>query len=86
MTSSAGKLHILLSFGDIAERIVLGKSLITEDWRSKKLSNNFALEALLPAGADRSGLSADRLCGHSGGTLSGRDGCGGACDLCVGSL
>ncbi|WP_145985186.1 hypothetical protein [Mycobacterium leprae] len=43
MTSSVGKLRILLSFGDIAEFIALGKSLITEDLRSMKWSNKLCL-------------------------------------------
>lgn len=46
MTSSVGKLRILLSFGDIAEFIALGKSLITEDLRSMKWSNKLCLSNL----------------------------------------
>ncbi|KLO30727.1 DNA-binding protein [Mycobacterium haemophilum] len=46
--SSAGKLRIPLSFGDIAKRVLLGKPLITEELRSEKLSNQVALGALSP--------------------------------------
>jgi amino acid transporter len=46
--SSAGKLHIPTSVGDIAKRIFLGKPLITEELASEKLSNPVALGALSP--------------------------------------
>ncbi|BBZ51461.1 amino acid permease [Mycobacterium heidelbergense] len=48
MTTSAGKLHIPTSVGDIAKRIFLGKPLITEELSSEKLSNPVALGALSP--------------------------------------
>ncbi|ORA82150.1 amino acid permease [Mycobacterium malmoense] len=48
MTTSAGKLRIPLSVGDVAKRIFLGKPLITEDLTSEKLSNRVALGALSP--------------------------------------
>ncbi len=48
MTTSAGKLHIPTSVGDIAKRVFLGKPLITEDLTSEKLSNTVALGALSP--------------------------------------
>lgn len=48
MTTSAGKLHIPTSVGDIAKRIFLGKPLITEELTSEKLSNPVALGALSP--------------------------------------
>jgi amino acid transporter len=48
VTTSAGKLRIPLSVGDIARRVFLGKPLITEDISSEKLSNGVALGALSP--------------------------------------
>lgn len=48
MTTSAGKLRIPLSVGDIARRVFLGKPLITEDIAAEKLSNQVALGALSP--------------------------------------
>ncbi len=52
MTSSAGtsasKLQIPASIGDIAKRVFLGKPLITEKLASEKLSNPVALGALSP--------------------------------------
>ena len=48
MTSSAGKLHIPTSVGDIAKRVFLGKPLITEELTTEKLSNPVALGALSP--------------------------------------
>ncbi|MGB8391978.1 amino acid permease [Mycobacterium sp.] len=48
MTTSAGKLRIPLSIGDVAKRIFLGKPLITEDLSAEKLSNPVALGALSP--------------------------------------
>ncbi|OBH83903.1 APC family permease [Mycobacterium scrofulaceum] len=48
MTTSAGKLRIPLSVGDIAKRVFLGKPLITEDLAGEKLSNPVALGALSP--------------------------------------
>ena len=48
MTTSAGKLRIPLSIGDVAKRIFLGKPLITEDLTAEKLSNQVALGALSP--------------------------------------
>ncbi len=48
MTTSAGKLRIPLSVGDIAKRVFLGKPLTTEDLGSEKLSNTVALGALSP--------------------------------------
>ena len=48
MTTSASKLHIPASVGDIAKRIFLGKPLITEELTSEKLSNTVALGALSP--------------------------------------
>jgi len=48
VTSSAGKLRIPVSIGDIAKRVFLGKPMITEDLTSEKLSNPVALGALSP--------------------------------------
>jgi len=48
VTTSAGKLRIPLSIGDVAKRIFLGKPLITEDLTAEKLSNQVALGALSP--------------------------------------
>ena len=48
MTTSAGKLRIPLSLGDIAKRVFLGKPLITEELTSERLSNPVALGALSP--------------------------------------
>ena len=48
MTTSAGKLRIPLSIGDLAKRVFLGKPLITEDLAGEKLSNGVALGALSP--------------------------------------
>ncbi|MFZ1179856.1 MAG: APC family permease, partial [Mycobacterium sp.] len=48
MTTSAGKLRIPLSIGDIAKRVFLGKPLITEELSGEKLSNQVALGALSP--------------------------------------
>ncbi|HEY3995195.1 MAG TPA: amino acid permease [Mycobacterium sp.] len=48
MTTSADKLRIPLSVGDVARRVFLGKPLITEDISSEKLSNGVALGALSP--------------------------------------
>ncbi|MGO9384668.1 MAG: amino acid permease [Mycobacterium sp.] len=48
MTTSAAKLRIPLSIGDIAKRVFLGKPLITEELASEKLSNTVALGALSP--------------------------------------
>ncbi len=48
MTTSASKLRIPLSIGDIAKRVFLGKPLITEDLAAEKLSNPVALGALSP--------------------------------------
>ncbi|HUH71953.1 MAG TPA: amino acid permease [Mycobacterium sp.] len=48
MTTSAGKLRIPPSLGDIAKRVFLGKPLITEELTSEKLSNTVALGALSP--------------------------------------
>lgn len=48
MTTSAAKLRIPMSFGDVAKRVFLGKPLITEDIASEKLSNGVALGALSP--------------------------------------
>jgi amino acid transporter len=48
VTTSAGKLRIPLSVGDIAKRVFLGKPLITEELTSEKLSNKVALGALSP--------------------------------------
>ncbi len=48
MTTSAAKLRIPLSIGDITKRVFLGKPLITEDLAAEKLSNQVALGALSP--------------------------------------
>ncbi len=48
VTTSAGKLRIPLSIGDMAKRVFLGKPLITEDLAAEKLSNTVALGALSP--------------------------------------
>lgn len=48
MTTSAGKLRIPVSVGDVAKRIFLGKPLITEELSTEKLSNLVALGALSP--------------------------------------
>ncbi|HWF29164.1 MAG TPA: amino acid permease [Mycobacterium sp.] len=48
MTTSAGKLRIPLSVGDVAKRVFLGKPLITENLTTEKLSNPVALGALSP--------------------------------------
>src|ERR1700753_3685940 len=48
VTTSAGKLRIPSSIGDIARRVLLGKPLITEELASEKLSNPVALGALSP--------------------------------------
>ena len=48
VTTSASKLRIPLSVGDVARRVFLGKPLITEDISSEKLSNGVALGALSP--------------------------------------
>lgn len=48
MTTSAGKLRIPLSVGDVAKRVFLGKPLITEKLTSERLSNPVALGALAP--------------------------------------
>jgi len=48
VTTSAGKLRIPLSLGDIAKRVFLGKPLITEELTSERLSNPVALGALSP--------------------------------------
>jgi amino acid transporter len=48
VTTSASKLRIPLSIGDIARRVFLGKPLITESLSSEKLSNPVALGALSP--------------------------------------
>ncbi|OMC08599.1 APC family permease [Mycobacterium sp. SP-6446] len=48
MTTSAGKLRIPVSIGDLAKRVFLGKPLITEELASEKLSNPVALGALSP--------------------------------------
>ena len=48
MTTSAGKLRIPVSIGDVAKRVFLGRPLITEDLTTEKLSNPVALGALSP--------------------------------------
>jgi amino acid transporter len=48
VTTSAGKLHIPPTIGDIAKRVFLGKPLITEELSTEKLSNPVALGALSP--------------------------------------
>jgi amino acid transporter len=48
VTTSAGKLRIPMSVGDVAKRVFLGKPLITEELASEKLSNTVALGALSP--------------------------------------
>jgi amino acid transporter len=48
VTTSAGKLRIPVSIGDLAKRVFLGKPLITEELASEKLSNPVALGALSP--------------------------------------
>jgi amino acid transporter len=48
VTTSASKLHIPPSLGDIAKRVFLGKPLITEELATEKLSNPVALGALSP--------------------------------------
>ena len=48
MTSSAGRLRISLSIGDVLKRIFLGKPLISEHLESESLSNTVALGALSP--------------------------------------
>jgi amino acid transporter len=48
VTTSAGKLRIPLSVGDVAKRVFLGKPLITENLTTEKLSNPVALGALSP--------------------------------------
>ena len=48
MTTSAAKLRIPLSVGDVAKRVFLGKPLITEELSTEKLSNPIALGALSP--------------------------------------
>lgn len=46
--SSAGKLRIPLTIGDVYKRMFLGKPLVTEDLASERLSNPVALGALSP--------------------------------------
>lgn len=46
--SSAGKLRIPLTIGDVGKRVFLGKPLITEDLAGERLSNPVALGALSP--------------------------------------
>lgn len=46
--SSAGKLRIPLTIGDVCKRLFLGKPLITEDLAAERLSNPVALGALSP--------------------------------------
>jgi amino acid transporter len=48
VTTSAGKLHIPITIGDVAKRLFLGKPLITEQLKSERLSNLVALGALSP--------------------------------------
>jgi amino acid transporter len=48
MTSSAGRLGVPLSIGDVCKRIFLGKPLISEHLESERLSNPVALGALSP--------------------------------------
>jgi amino acid transporter len=48
VTTSAGKLRIPVSIGDVAKRVFLGRPLITEDLTTEKLSNPVALGALSP--------------------------------------
>jgi amino acid transporter len=48
VTTSAAKLRIPLSVGDVAKRVFLGKPLITEELSSERLSNPVALGALSP--------------------------------------
>jgi amino acid transporter len=48
VTTSASKLHIPPTIGDIAKRVFLGKPLITEELSTEKLSNPVALGALSP--------------------------------------
>ncbi|HZC54091.1 MAG TPA: DNA-binding protein, partial [Mycobacterium sp.] len=48
MTTSAAKLRIPPSVGDVAKRVFLGKPLITEKLTSERLSNPVALGALAP--------------------------------------
>ncbi len=48
MTSSAGRLGIPLSIGDVCKRVFLGKPLISEHLESERLSNPVALGAISP--------------------------------------
>jgi amino acid transporter len=48
MTSSADRLGIPLSVGDVCKRVFLGKPMISEKLESEKLSNTVALGALSP--------------------------------------
>jgi amino acid transporter len=48
MTSSAGRLGVPLSVGDVCKRAFLGKPMISEKLESEKLSNTVALGALSP--------------------------------------
>jgi amino acid transporter len=48
VTTSASKLHIPPTIGDMAKRVFLGKPLITEELSTERLSNPVALGALSP--------------------------------------
>jgi amino acid transporter len=48
MTSSAGRLAIPISIGDVFKRVFLGRPLISEELQSERLSNPVALGALSP--------------------------------------
>ncbi|EUA50335.1 hypothetical protein I552_1271 [Mycobacterium xenopi 3993] len=48
MTTSARRVSVPLSVGDVAKRIFLGKPLISEQLSTERLSNPVALGALSP--------------------------------------
>jgi amino acid transporter len=48
MTSSAGRMTLPLSIGDVFKRVFLGKPLVSEQLKSERLSNPVALGALSP--------------------------------------
>jgi amino acid transporter len=61
VTTSAGKLHIPTSVGDISKRIFLGKPLITEALTSERLSNPVALGVLSPDAISSSAYGTEEI-------------------------
>jgi amino acid transporter len=61
MTSSAGRMALPLSIGDVFKRVFLGKPLVSEQLKSERLSNPVALGVLSPDAISSSAYGTEEI-------------------------